>query len=197
MKDDKKKVMLSYDKKQAETYLNNKVSIESVPMNKDDIYEKYFSDNNKEMKCPLCEMGYASTPLSKKEPEEIVEDLTSMVKSIGMIGSSKPPSLLILGHPDMPRKELVKKILNAVNRNNIVNISFKEVDNLLENKEDLLCAKLPDINALNFKDEFLPILSLDQEIPLTDFFKEEKPSKKSRNFKERPSIPNKKRRWKK
>ena len=124
----------------------------------------------------------ASVPWHKKSKETILDDLTSSMNRIKENSYSliEPDSILIIGPSDMSRKVIVRKVVDQLNREHLLNITFKEVDNFLELKRDEIMV-LKDPMMEQFDD---------------DFPKEEKPIK-SKNFRDRPSIPSKKRKWKK
>ena len=148
----------------------------------------------------------ASNPWARRSPEEIKEDIERSFESFRVEKPIEPTKILILGDSNMSRKEIVSKLIAEMNKNPLMDISFKEADSFLELKRDeMMVLKDPELHLkmidtlavddlMVFKDRSVPEkfdTLLDGE-----FLKEEKPVK-SKNFRDRPSIPQKKRRWKK
>lgn len=136
--------------------------------NKNEFYETpFFNENgkkkNKSVFNPLFENeilpGIAEAdPWAKRTPKQIMNDLTESTEFVRQHYEKpvEPARILILGHSDMPRKELVKKLTEHLNTYSLMDISFQECDKLLKDKNDLLCVKIPDTSLFNFTDTFLP-----------------------------------------
>lgn len=182
------------------------VSLEKAMENMSTVTLMKYPENGKsECICPLCEMGHKPTPLLsvrdlKDNTDKLLFDYTPWHKddifaetkwehespeqikeNLDRVLSMMSEKIKLVVSSDMAQLPLLRKAIEESNKNNLLReIQLTEIDNVIENPEIILVLDTP------------PKMPKLEDIV---FIKQE--TTKSRNFKDGPSIPSKKRRYKK